>query len=91
MKVTKYHLLEFPSLCSYVCDAEFLAQSSLILFPFWNKCIFSSASQWICMDGLQLQVIFKYEMAPLIPFGEDIDYFLWQGFNKSILLSVLFF
>lgn len=89
--MTKCHLLEFPSLCSYVYDAEFLAENSLILFSFWNKCLFSSASQWIRMDALQLQVIFKYKMAPLIPFGEDVDYFLWQGFNKSILLSVLFF
>lgn len=42
------------------------------------------------MNALQLQVIFKYKMAPLIPFGEDVDYFfLWQGYNKSIFLSVL--
>lgn len=41
------------------------------------------------MDALQLQVTFKYKMAPLIPFGGDVDYFLWQGFNKSIFISVL--
>lgn len=32
-----------------------------------------SASLWIRMDALQLQVIFKYKMAPLIPFVENID------------------